>query len=63
LATRNDALTVIEDILETHLKDSLINKTVCADEILKGLEKKIGMLPPTTYLDHLKTYDNGWEED
>jgi hypothetical protein len=60
LAKKEEAIEEILLILKKNYgteKDFIIAK-----EILDSLENKIGMIPPSRYLDILSRYDNGWEE-
>lgn len=60
MAKKEEALKEVTDILEKYYGSGENLKV--AKEILDSLEKKIGMLPPSRYLEMLAKYDNGWED-
>jgi hypothetical protein len=66
MAKRSEAIKQIENILDDNyhsaFKDAWLYTKEVAEDILKTIEE-IGMIPPTTYLDKLKVYDNGWEQE
>jgi hypothetical protein len=67
MAKKSEAIAEILDVLwgETdydYENNPIIDETL-AGKVLDRLEKKIGMLAPTTYLEVFKKNDNGWQQE
>jgi hypothetical protein len=69
---RSDALKIIDDqygkFVEDWLKldigdDEQVKNFKRLDERILSALEEAGMLPPTTFLDKLNTYDNGWDPE
>ena len=57
---KTEAVVKLKELISKHIAvDSCDDKAVT--ELLDGIQKEIGMLPPSTYLEMFKVYDNCWE--
>lgn len=61
--SKSYALDGIEKILDEEFPENDLYNRVLAEKILTFLEKDIGMLPPSIYLEVFNRYDNGWKDD
>lgn len=63
MATRSQALKIIEKILDNQVLYKPVTHKELAIIILDALEKQIKILPPLKWLSAFKKYDNGWKEE
>ena len=61
MAKEKDAIKFVDGILKPYILDPFTRVGV-AEDIVKKLQSKIGMIPPITYLKSLNVHDNGWED-
>ena len=55
-----NVLTKAEQLGEDKIKQMELSELI---ELIINIAEGEGMLPPLTYLEHLKRHDNGWDID